>query len=739
MSLDVDQEILEDFLVEAGEILEQLSEQLVDLEQHPSDRELLNAIFRGFHTVKGGAGFLQLEPMVDCCHSAENLFDQLRNDALQVSPELMDLVLQALDSVNEMFEAVRNGDYPDAADPYLIDSLNRMASGASANAVPAPAAPAPQPAVAAPTATASADASDELNMLVSDLNDEPAPAAGGDDLITEDEFENLLDDLQAKGEGAFAAAPAAAPAPATDSDLITEDEFESLLDDLQAKGEGAFAAAPEAASADQEFDQLLGQAAPVKTPAPVAIESDLITEDEFENLLDDLQAKGEGAFAAAPAPAAAPTPAPAPAAAAVAVAPEPAAAVAPAPAPAKNAAGKAAEAKAAEKKAAAETNVRVDTRLLDQIMNMVGELVLVRNRLIRLGADKEESDLTKALGSLDMVTADLQMSVMKTRMQPVKKVFGRFPRLVRDLSRQLNKEVRLELRGEDTDLDKNLVEALADPLIHLVRNAIDHGIEAPDVRQANGKPREGHVLLSAEQEGDHILLIIEDDGAGMDPDKLRQLAIDRGMLEPEAAARLSDHECFNLIFAAGFSTKKEISDVSGRGVGMDVVKTKISQLNGKLDIDSRLGQGSKIEIQVPLTLAIMPTLMVLLEEQAFALPLVNVNEIFNLDLTQINMVDGQQVIIVRDKALPLFHLKRWLVDGYENEPLPEQGHVVIANVGTVQVAFVVDQLVGQEEVVIKPLGSILHGTQGLSGATITGDGRIALILDIPSLLKSYAA
>ncbi len=735
MSLDVDQEILEDFLVEAGEILEQLSEQLVDLEQHPSDRELLNAIFRGFHTVKGGAGFLQLEPMVDCCHSAENLFDQLRNDALQVSPELMDLVLQALDSVNEMFEAVRNGDYPDAADPYLIDSLNRMASGASADAVPAPAAPAPQPAVAAPTATGSADASDEFNMLVSDLNDEPAPAAGGDDLITEDEFENLLDDLQAKGEGAFAAAPAAAPAPATDSDLITEDEFESLLDDLQAKGEGAFAAAPEAASADQEFDQLLGQAAPVKTPAPVAIESDLITEDEFENLLDDLQAKGEGAFAAAPA--AAPTPAPAPAA--VAVAPEPAAAVAPAPAPAKKAAGKAAEAKAAEKKAAAETNVRVDTRLLDQIMNMVGELVLVRNRLIRLGADNEESDLTKALGSLDMVTADLQMSVMKTRMQPVKKVFGRFPRLVRDLSRQLNKEVRLELRGEDTDLDKNLVEALADPLIHLVRNAIDHGIEAPDVRQANGKPREGHVLLSAEQEGDHILLIIEDDGAGMDPDKLRQLAIDRGMLEPEAAARLSDHECFNLIFAAGFSTKKEISDVSGRGVGMDVVKTKISQLNGKLDIDSRLGQGSKIEIQVPLTLAIMPTLMVLLEEQAFALPLVNVNEIFNLDLTQINMVDGQQVIIVRDKALPLFHLKRWLVDGYENEPLPEQGHVVIANVGTVQVAFVVDQLVGQEEVVIKPLGSILHGTQGLSGATITGDGRIALILDIPSLLKSYAA
>ena len=372
-------------------------------------------------------------------------------------------------------------------------------------------------------------------------------------------------------------------------------------------------------------------------------------------------------------------------------------------------------------------------------MNMVGELVLVRNRLVRLGADNEDTELTKALASLDMVTGDLQMSVMKTRMQPVKKVFGRFPRLVRDLSRQLNKEVRLELRGEDTDLDKNLVEALADPLIHLVRNSIDHGIEMPDERVNREKPREGSVLLSAEQEGDHILLVIEDDGAGMDPNKLRRLAVERGMLDVEAANRLSDQECFNLIFAAGFSTKEEISDVSGRGVGMDVVKTKISQLNGKLEIDSTLGEGTRIEIQVPLTLAIMPTLMVLLEDQAFALPLVNVNEIFSLDLTQINVVDGQQAIVVRDRALPLFHLKRWLVDGHQGDQLPDQGHVVIANVGTVQVAFVVDQLVGQEEVVIKPLGSVLYGTPGLSGVTITGDGRIALIIDIPNLLKHYAS
>lgn len=701
MSLEVDQEILEDFLVEAGEILEQLSEQLVDLEQRPDDSDLLNAIFRGFHTVKGGAGFLQLDPMVDCCHNAENLFDLLRNGDIKVTAELMDVVLQALDTVNVMFEAVRNGDEPQCADPQLLQSLVDFATGGAPQAAPAPEPVAPEPVVTPqqPAASVSNDQSAaEFDSLLDDLGSdlspvaEPAPAAPGSDLITEDEFDALLDELHGPGKGpgtegdAIAPPPAAAASPAAPGgDLITEDEFEALLDELQSQGKGAFSAAPAEAPAVQ--------ATPV-SPEP------------------------------APAP-----PAPKPA-------PKPAEPAAQAPKSKSDDAVKAAHQQA---KPQPESNVRVDTRLLDKIMNMVGELVLVRNRLVRLGVTREDEEMAKALGTLDMVTADLQMSVMKTRMQPVKKVFGRFPRLIRDLSRNLKKEIRLELRGEETDLDKNLVEALADPLIHLVRNAVDHGIEAPDVREAAGKPREGHVLLSAEQEGDHILLVIQDDGAGMDAEKLRNLAIERGMMDAEAARRLTEQECFNLIFAAGFSTKKEISDVSGRGVGMDVVKTKITQLNGTLNIDSVIGQGSRIAIQVPLTLAIMPTLMVILEDQAFALPLVNVNEIFNLDLTKTNVVDGQQVIIVRDQALPLFHLKRWLIDGQQGADLPEQGHVVIVTVGTQRVGFVVDQLVGQEEVVIKPLGTILHGTSGLSGATITGDGRIALIIDIPNLLKHYAS
>ncbi len=395
-------------------------------------------------------------------------------------------------------------------------------------------------------------------------------------------------------------------------------------------------------------------------------------------------------------------------------------------------------AKPAKEKPQAETSVRVDTARLDEIMNMVGELVLVRNRIARLGERSGNEEMQKAVANLDLVTADLQLSVMKTRMQPIKKVFGRFPRVVRDLARNLKKEIRLEMIGEDTDLDKNLVEALADPLVHLVRNSVDHGIEMPDEREKAGKPREGTVILSASQEGDHILLSIEDDGRGMDPDKLRDIAVAKGLMDREAANRLEDKECYNLIFAPGFSTKEEISDISGRGVGMDVVKTSITQLNGSIEIDSQLGRGTRIDIKVPLTLAIMSTLMVRLHNQLFALPLVNVSEIFHLDLTRTNVMDGQLVILIRERTLPLFYLNHWLVRGQRNAPLPKEGHVVVVHIGNQRVGFIVDELIGQEEVVIKPLGALLHGLAGLAGATITGDGGIAIILDVPGLLKMYA-
>ena len=722
MSIDADDEILQDFLVEASEIVELLGEQLVDLEQRPDDSDLLNAIFRGFHTVKGGAGFLGITPLVETCHRAEDVFNVLRQGQRSVTPHLMDAILQALDVVNACMDSLREGEMPEPADPALLQRLEGLTEaddGGSAEAEPE------VPVVIEPPAVSE-----------SAVAETAAPDPSGGDEISEDEFEALLDELHGKGRhGGAPAAASEAPAVAASGDEITDDEFEALLDQLHGKGQHA--GVPSAAA-----------------QAPAAKSGEEITEDEFEALLDELHGKGQhkGAPVDARAPAA-PAPEKAGSSAAVAAksaakapaqaAPKPAAktpVAKAAPAPAKAAEKAADSARGGAKTPTVETTVRVDTQRLDDIMNMVGELVLVRNRLATLKATMADEELANAVGNLDVVTADLQLSVMKTRMQPVKKVFGRFPRVVRDLARNLKKEVDLVLHGEETDLDKNLVEALADPLVHLVRNAVDHGIESPEDREKAGKSRQGKVVLSAAQEGDHILLSIEDDGKGMDAEVLRRKAVEKGMMDEDAAARLEEKDCYNLIFHPGFSTKTEISDVSGRGVGMDVVKTRIAQMNGMVEIDSVKGKGSKITIKLPLTLAILPTLMVILGQQPFALPLASVVEIFNLDLSRTNTVDGQLTIRVRDRALPLFYLRNWLVrdNAYANGQDRPQGHVVVVNVGGVQVGLVVDFLVGQEEVVIKPLGALLQGLQGMAGATITGDGKIALILDVPGLMRKYA-
>lgn len=714
MSFEMDEEILQDFLIEAGEILELLSEQLVDLEKTPDDRDLLNAIFRGFHTVKGGAGFLSLTELVETCHGAENIFDNLRNGGRELTSEVMDTILQALDTVNEQFACVQEREAVPAAEPSLIEALHKYSRPASEDEDTEAAAPEPEP--------------EPEPEPVDEATAEGEEAIAGDsvDDITDDEFDRLLDELHGAGKGPQAGDSTSTPsvdAASSGGDDITDDEFEKLLDDLHGTGKGP-------------------QAGDAATPPPqnVSVESpdsDEITDDEFEKLLDDLHGKGKSPIASeasktapeppkTPAPKVEPKPAPAPKAEPAAA--KPPAAVAKPPA------------KADDRKPPApqvEQTVRVNTSTLDTIMNMVGELVLVRNRLVSLGANSDDENMAKAVTNLDVVTADLQGAVMQTRMQPIKKVFGRFPRVVRDLARSLKKDIVLEMRGEETDLDKNLVEALADPMVHLVRNSVDHGIEMPDVRVQKGKPRTGTITLAASQEGDHILLTIEDDGGGMDADKLRSIAVNRGVMDADAAARLSDTEAYNLIFAAGFSTKTEISDISGRGVGMDVVKTAITQLNGTISIDSELGRGTIISIKVPLTLAILPTLMVGIGNNPYAFPLSNVNEIISLDLSKTNTVDGQLTLIVREKAIPLFYLQDWLCPrrGIANR---EVGHVVIIQMGHQPVAFVVDSLIGQEEVVIKPLDELLQGTPGMAGATITSDGHIALILDVPNLLKRYA-
>jgi len=737
MSFDADDEILQDFLIEAGEMLETLNEELVELEQRPEDSDLLNSVFRSFHTIKGGAGFLALNPLVELCHRAEDVFNMLRNGELVVNAKIMDVMLPVLDELNDMFDHLRSGSEPEDADPEILSSLDAILKGDATIESPSE----PEVEVAEPESeiqsdvAAEEDVTDEEFEHLLDSLDEPVTENASDN--SNDDFD--LFDMDGGGDDPKA------------SDDISEGEFEDLLDQLHGKGKFNAGDIDSADNGEAPVDKK--PSVTEKTSADKPVADDEISDSEFEDLLDDIH--GSGKFGEVNSASTVPGQEPSDQESKASlektrpseVKQEPVKAVSK-PAEVKKATPppvekpKPAKAKKTKKSGdgptpvPAEATVRVDTKRLDDIMNMVGELVLVRNRLVTLEQSFGNEEMSKAVSSLDVVTADLQMSVMKTRMQPIKKVFGRFPRVVRDLSRNMKKEVQLELVGEDTDLDKNLVEALADPLVHLVRNSVDHGVEMPDERERVGKSRQGTVVLTAEQEGDHIMLSIEDDGAGMNADHLRHLAVKKGLMDDDAAARLDDKECYNLIFMPGFSTKEQISDISGRGVGMDVVKTRIAQLNGGIDIDSEEGKGTRIAIKVPLTLAIMPTLMVKLKDQAFALPLVSVNEIFHLDLTKTNKVDGQAVIMVRDKPLPLFYLTRWLVKGAEYDELPDAGHVVVVHVGTKKVGFVVNHLIGQEEVVIKPLGSLLQGTDGLAGATITGDGKIALILDVPSLMSS---
>ncbi|WP_045770049.1 chemotaxis protein CheA [Xanthomonas albilineans] len=577
----VSDDIAADFIIEAQEILDRLGEQLVSLEQAPDDSNQLNAVFRGFHTLKGGAGFLSINAMVELCHAAEETLGMARAGQATLEARHFDAAQQSLDYLQSMLDAFSSGEEPPRAPAQLIA---QFAAGGEATAVPSSAATAGKSSM-------------------------PAGGAGAD------------------------------------SDLISDDEFEALLDNLH------------------------GGAAP----------------------------------AAKPQLAASPSPKP----------------NAPASKPG-----------VAAKTSEPEQTVRVDTKRLDAIVNMIGELVLSRNRLKTLRARLHDEELDRAVSTLDIATARLQSAVMRTRMQPVGKVFSRFPKVARDVARSLQKEVELELIGADTELDRNLVEALADPLVHLVRNAIDHGIEAPALREATGKPRGGNVRLSAQQEGDYVSIEVQDDGAGIDPERLRAKAREKGLIDPEAAARLSTEECLHLVFLPGFSTKSEVTDISGRGVGMDVVQSRIRELSGQIQIQSELGRGSRFLIRVPLTLAILPTLLVQAGDSVYALPLARVVEVLHAPRRSLGWFDGRAVLDRQSHTLPLVDLRQWLNVDAPQLPLLT---IVVLQAGESRMGLVVDQVRGREEVVIKPLPRALRGLSGYAGATLIGDGRLALILDVDGL------
>jgi two-component system chemotaxis sensor kinase CheA len=671
MSVELDSELVNVFLVEAGELLDRLGEQLVELETQPSDTELLNAVFRAFHTVKGGAGFLGFDPMVALCHRAEDLLNQARNHTLLLNSAHMDALLESLDLLNDMMRACDAGETLREAPASLLRRLEAQ-QDVDAVSVPEPVAPA----AAGPC----------LDPVCVDPID--------------DEFEALISAARAgRGHEAAVTQVPAAPVAATGDAPIGDDEFEALLDSLYGAG-----------GAPGTVDAVVADAGPAPVaPAAKAVSSTAIDDDEFEAMLDALHGTGKGPGGAAPA---AP---PAPAAPVNAAPPAPAV-TAPATAAAPARAG-----------ATAESSVRVDTARLDGLVNAAGELVLVRNRLTMLAGEGQGEAMNRAVAELERVAADLQNAVLRMRMQPIGKLFQRFPRIVRDLARQLGKDIELKTEGEETDLDRTVVEALADPLIHLLRNAVDHGIEPPADRARFKKRTQGTVRLAAAQVGDRIIITVADDGRGMDPEVLRRKAVEKGLLDEEQAARLDTTECFELIFRPGFSTRAEVSDISGRGVGMDVVKTKIVELGGTLAIDSVAGQGSEIRLSVPLTLAILRVLMVRVGNRRLALPLSNIAEVFELAAGQVSVVDGRVVASHRGRALPLCDLAQWA-----NAPAGGR-HVVVVHIGSQRVGCLVDDVLGREDVMAKPLGSLLKDVPGIAGATITGDGAIALVLDLSSL------
>jgi len=591
------QDLLQDFLVEAEDLLSGVDNRLVELEKNPHDKNLLNEIFRGFHTIKGGAGFLGANELVTLCHLTENLFDKLRNDELTLTPSLMDLILEATAAVREMFTYLERSVQPPPADELLLERLRLALAGK----------------------------------------------------------------LPAEGSGQGAAASVATTDAEPDWELLHE-----VVTGKQetARGNGDGSDGREVAAA--------AQSAAAKPPVP------------------------------------------------------------------KRAAVPAATAPARRQAENRDQGIRIDTARLDQVLTWRARLGLTKNRLTALRSDilagRTDPDTLHALdvsvNQLDLLVSDLQNAVMKTRMQPIGRLFQKYPRIARDLARQLGKEIELVISGEETEIDKTMIDDLSDPLIHLIRNAVDHGIESPEDRVATGKKPVGTIQLSAKQEGDHILIIIADDGRGMSPEKIRAKAVEKGLISAEEANSLDDRQSLNLIFLPGFSTAEKVSDVSGRGVGMDVVRTNITKLNGTIDVHSEVGRGTHFIISLPLTLAILPVLLVRLGEQPFAVPLSLVREILPIHLEEIREVGGRSTLVVRGEVLPVLPLANLL-----NWPLERAPHYgVLMQMAEFSFILGIDSFAGREDAVIKSLEDFRP--KGVAGVTILSNGQIVLILDMKELFET---
>ena len=619
------EDLLQDFLVEATDLLSSVDNKLVDLEKAPDDHGLLNDIFRGFHTIKGGAGFLNATELVTLCHLTENLFDRLRNGELVLNREIMDAIMDATGAVRDMFGALEQGMQPAPAAPHLLHVLKQAIEGKPATA--------PQP------------AADKVVPAISDTPSQtvamtPQTVTSGPD------WDGLL-------QAVTSTPGAASPSPAQGSQ----------------DGSGHVATTTQGADiAEKTPEQIIKEAIGRRPSDKPGYQGPAVSRREGEKTRDN--------------------------------------------------------------------TIRVDTVRLDQVLNLSGEIGLTKNRLNALRNDilngNHETDtlsaLDQAVSQLDLLVSDLQSAVMKTRMQPIGRLFQKYPRIARDLARGLGKDVELVLVGEETEIDKTMIEDLSDPIIHLIRNAVDHGIEHPDARAASGKPQKSEVRLEARQEGDHILLLVSDDGRGMDPEKLRAKALEKGIITEEEANGMDDRQSFNLIFQPGFSTVEVASDVSGRGVGMDVVRTNIQKLSGSIEIKSVMGKGTTFVISLPLTLAILPVLLVELGDQPFAVPLSMVREILPIDVNIVQEVGGSAIMVVRGEVLPLLPLTSLL--GWAPERVPEYG--VLMQSADHSFILAIDGFAGREDAVIKSLEGFRP--KGVAGVTTLSNGQIVLILDMKELL-----
>ncbi len=649
------QEIVNDFIQEALELLESLNENFIELEKQPDNKDILNTIFRAAHTIKGSAGFLGFQNIIELAHSAENILNKLRQGEMVLTAEMTDYLLKTMDTLKAMIitisETGTEGN-PPIDNTELIKKLNKMSEG-------------------------------------SDVETHESEGEEIDPACSEEQHARLADDSgsckkKAKNLGDIL----------LEDNLISKEELEQIYKEKEEEERGTKGSEekPKAEPVDVE-------------PPPVADTSLSVESDSPSTEANEEECRNE------PSPALKPLP--------------------------------------VHMSEIKETTVRVGIERLDNVMNLVGELVLARNRLFNISSKLESkyadddlsSVLAQVVASLNLVTTDLQLAVMKTRMQPVKKVFSKFPRMVRDLSRELGKDIDLQIFGEETELDKSVIEEIGDPLVHLIRNSVDHGIEDKEDRIKNGKPGRGTIKLAAEHEGNYIIISVTDDGGGIDADIIKRKAVEKGVIDEKTAMNLSDKDALNLIFTPGFSTKDEATEISGRGVGMDVVKTNIQKLNGIIEIESKPGRGSDIILKLPLTVAIIQTLIVGVEGQVFAIPLNSIVETLRIKESTIQTIDKHEVINLRESVLSLLRLGNEF-EIYENTDRSSSSYtdkeiyVVVVALAEKKVGIAVDNLYGQEEVVIKSLGDYELGYKGISGATITGDGKVVLIIDVASMIEA---